>query len=114
MSQLKTTCCIVGGGPAGMVLGYLLARKSVNVIVVEKHADFFRDFRGDTIHQTTLELMYELGILEEFLKVPHQELQQLQLQIGKDLLTVADFSFTSLHCKFLGLMPQWDFLYIYS
>ena len=80
--RLQTTCCIVGGGPAGLVLGYLLARRSIDVIVVEKHADFFRDFRGDTIHPTTLELMYELGILDDFLRIPHQELSQLQLHIG--------------------------------
>jgi 2-polyprenyl-6-methoxyphenol hydroxylase-like FAD-dependent oxidoreductase len=107
---VQTRCCIVGGGPAGMMLGFLLARAGVDVTVLEKHADFLRDFRGDTIHPSTLELMYELGLLEEFLKRPHQEIGELAAQIGKERVKVADFNRLPTHCKFLALMPQWDFL----
>lgn len=105
-----TTCCITGGGPAGVMLGYLLARAGVSVIVLEKHKDFFRDFRGDTIHPSTLELMRELGLLEEFLKIPHQELQSIGGLYGDFAFTVADFSHLPVQCKFIALMPQWDFL----
>jgi len=105
-----TTCCIAGGGPAGVMLGYLLARAGVSVTVLEKHKDFFRDFRGDTIHPSTLELMYELGLLEEFLKLPHQELPRISGQFGDFTFTGADFSHLPVHCKFIALMPQWDFL----
>jgi len=103
-------CCIAGGGPAGMMLGFLLARAGVKVLVLEKHNDFFRDFRGDTIHPSTLELMFELGLLEEFLKVPHQELHGLAGQIGNETIPLADFSHLPTKCKFLAFMPQWDFL----
>ncbi|MCU1301091.1 MAG: 2-polyprenyl-6-methoxyphenol hydroxylase [Candidatus Sulfotelmatobacter sp.] len=109
-TTLQTRCCIVGGGPAGMMLGFLLARAGVDVVVLEKHADFLRDFRGDTIHPSTLEVMYELGILEEFLKRPHQEVRELSAQVGDEMLGIADFSHLPTHCKFLALMPQWDFL----
>ena len=81
MRQIKTSCCVVGGGPAGMMLGFLLARAGIEVLVLEKHADFFRDFRGDTIHPSTLELMRELGLLEEFLRVPHQQMPRLKISI---------------------------------
>src|SRR5271163_4894577 len=107
---LATRCCVVGGGPAGMVCGYLLARAGIDVVVLEKHADFLRDFRGDTIHPSTLELMYELGILEDFLRRPHQELSRISAQVDDLTVTVADFSHLPTHCKFVGLMPQWDFL----
>ena len=107
---LRTQCCIAGGGPAGMMLGFLLARMGVGVVVLEKHADFLRDFRGDTIHPSTLEIIYELGLLQEFLRRPHQEVRHLAGQIGTDTLTLADFTHLPTHCKFLGLMPQWDFL----
>jgi len=107
---LRTRCCIAGGGPAGMMLGFLLARTGVDVVVLEKHADFLRDFRGDTIHPSTLEVMYELGLLDEFLKRPHQEERQLVGQIGGETVAIADFTHLPTHCKFLGLMPQWDFL----
>ena len=93
-----------------MMLGYLLARMGVDVVVLEKHADFLRDFRGDTIHPSTLEIMYELGILEAFLQRPHQEVHQLAGQIGSDTVQLADFTHLPTHSKFLGLMPQWDFL----
>jgi len=107
---LAARCCIVGGGPAGMMLGLLLARAGVEVIVLEKHADFFRDFRGDTIHPSTLEVVHELGLLEEFLKRPHQELRELRGWVGDEMIPVADFSHLPTHCKFIALMPQWDFL----
>ena len=107
---IETTCCVVGGGPAGMMLGYLLARAQVAVTVIEKHRDFFRDFRGDTVHPSTLELMYELGLLEDFLKVPHQQLTSVGGVFGDYPFEVADFRHVPTHCKFAALMPQWDFL----
>src|SRR5277367_4011130 len=107
---ITTRCCIAGGGPAGMVLGFLLARTGVDVMVLEKHADFLRDFRGDTIHSSTLQIMYELGLLEEFLKRPHQEVRELSVQIGNDMIPLADFTHVPTHSKLMGLMPQWDFL----
>jgi 2-polyprenyl-6-methoxyphenol hydroxylase-like FAD-dependent oxidoreductase len=110
VQKLNVRCCIVGGGPAGMVLAYLLARAGVEVLVLEKHADFLRDFRGDTIHPSTLELMYELGLLDEFLKVPHDELRELGAEINGVKLMVGDFTHVPGHCKFIALMPQWDFL----
>ncbi|HVW77908.1 MAG TPA: FAD-dependent oxidoreductase, partial [Alloacidobacterium sp.] len=109
-NRITTTCCIAGGGPAGVMLGYLLARAGVSVIVLEKHKDFFRDFRGDTIHPSTLELMYELGLLDEFLRLPHSELHDIGGQFGDFVFTAADFSHLPTHCKFIALMPQWDFL----
>jgi 2-polyprenyl-6-methoxyphenol hydroxylase-like FAD-dependent oxidoreductase len=110
IENVNTRCCVAGGGPAGMILGFLLARAGVDVVVLEKHADFLRDFRGDTIHPSTLELMYELGILDEFLRRPHQELPALGAQIEDSIVTVADFSHLTTHCKFIALMPQWEFL----
>jgi 2-polyprenyl-6-methoxyphenol hydroxylase-like FAD-dependent oxidoreductase len=109
-ATIDTGCCIVGGGPAGMMLGFLLARAGVDVVVLEKHADFLRDFRGDTIHPSTLELIHELGLLEEFLRHPHQEVRELAGQVGNDVFKIADFTHLPTHCKFLALMPQWDFL----
>ncbi|QRM31477.1 FAD-dependent oxidoreductase [Microvirga sp. VF16] len=107
---LQTGCCIVGGGPAGMMLGFLLARQGVEVLVLEKHADFLRDFRGDTIHPSTLEVMYELGLLDEFLSRPHQQTQTVSLVVGGTTLQLGDFSHLPTHCKFIAFMPQWDFL----
>jgi 2-polyprenyl-6-methoxyphenol hydroxylase-like FAD-dependent oxidoreductase len=109
-STITTQCCIAGGGPAGMMLGFLLARAGVRVVVLEKHADFFRDFRGDTVHPSTLELMLELGLLDEFLKLPHQKVETVTGQIGAERLQMADFRHLPTHCKFIALMPQWDFL----
>jgi 2-polyprenyl-6-methoxyphenol hydroxylase-like FAD-dependent oxidoreductase len=109
-SEVSVRCCIAGGGPAGMMLALLLARAGVPVLVLEKHADFFRDFRGDTIHPSTLQIMYELGILEEFLRRPHQEARTLGAQIGDEFIELADFTHLPTHCRFIALMPQWDFL----
>jgi 2-polyprenyl-6-methoxyphenol hydroxylase-like FAD-dependent oxidoreductase len=110
VEKVEVRCCIAGGGPAGMMLGLLLARAGVSVIVLEKHADFLRDFRGDTMHPSTLELMYELGILEQLLNRPHQELEELGAQIEDFFVPLADFRYLPTHCKFVGLMPQWEFL----
>jgi 2-polyprenyl-6-methoxyphenol hydroxylase-like FAD-dependent oxidoreductase len=107
---LTTRCAIAGGGPAGVMLGYLLARAGVDVVVLEKHADFFRDFRGDTIHSSTLEVLYELGLLDQFLKRPHQEVRELGAQIGDELVQIADFSHLPTRCGFIAFMPQWHFL----
>src|SRR5438270_8889094 len=109
-SETQTRCVIVGGGPAGMMAGYLLARAGVEVMVLEKHADFFRDFRGDTIHPSTLELMHELGLLDEFLKLPHQELREIRGIFNGHTVPMADFSRLPTRCKFIAFMPQWDFL----
>jgi 2-polyprenyl-6-methoxyphenol hydroxylase-like FAD-dependent oxidoreductase len=110
VERLETRCCITGGGPAGMMLGYLLARAGVDVVVLEKHADFLRDFRGDTVHPSTLEVMYELGLLDDFLKRPHQEVEELHGFVGPYEATIVDFRHLPTHCKFVALMPQWDFL----
>src|SRR5690606_28020776 len=98
---IQTRCCIAGGGPAGMMLGMLLARAGIHVVVLEKHADFLRDFRGDTIHPSTLELMHELGWLDEFLMLPHEKAHTLAVQIGDETLTVADFSHLPVRCGFI-------------
>ena len=107
---LETGCCVVGGGPAGMMLGYLLARMGVQVTVLEKHADFFRDFRGDTVHPSTLEVLNEIGLLREFLDLPHQRVESLGVMIGGTTFEVADFRHVPGKSKFVALMPQWDFL----
>ena len=101
---------MVGGGPAGMVLGLLLARAGIEVTVLEKHGDFLRDFRGDTVHPSTLEILYELGLLEEFLKRPHQQLRALSAVIGGVKVNIADFTHVPSHCRFVAMMPQWEFL----
>ncbi|MGD1089535.1 MAG: FAD-dependent oxidoreductase [Verrucomicrobiota bacterium] len=110
IEKLQTCCCVVGGGPAGMMLGFLLARAGVEVVVLEKHADFLRDFRGDTIHPSTLELMHELGILDEFLKRPHNRVREVHVTMGDTEITMADFTHLPTRCKFIVFMPQWDFL----
>jgi 2-polyprenyl-6-methoxyphenol hydroxylase-like FAD-dependent oxidoreductase len=105
----RATCCVAGGGPAGVMLGYLLARAGVDVLVLEKHQDFFRDFRGDTIHPSTLELMYELGLLQELLRQPHDEIRGVEAHFGDRVLHLADFSHLPTHCKFIALMRNGTF-----
>jgi len=103
-------CCVVGGGPAGVVLGFLLARAGVDVVVLEKHGDFLRDFRGDTVHPSTLEVIHELGLLGEFLKRPHQDARRLTGYVGGEAVVVADFSHLPVHAPYIAFMPQWEFL----
>src|SRR5438128_7403659 len=100
LPEIRTRCLVVGAGPAGMMLGFLFARAGIDVVVLEKHADFNRDFRGDTIHPSTLELMYELELLDQFLKLPHQELRELRAVINGNSVPIADFSRLPTHCKF--------------
>ncbi len=102
--------CIVGGGPAGMVLGYLLARAGVQSVVLEKHADFLRDFRGDTVHPSTLRIIDELGLLDAFLERPHQRLQTLTGWFGSEPVRLADFRGLPARYDFIAMMPQWEFL----
>src|SRR5215472_10089914 len=108
--KLRVRCCVAGGGPAGVMLGFLLARAGIDVMVLEKHADFLRDFRGDTVHPSTLETIHELGLLQEFLKRPHQEISQVRARIGGDDILLGEMSHLRTRCRFMALMPQWDFL----
>jgi 2-polyprenyl-6-methoxyphenol hydroxylase-like FAD-dependent oxidoreductase len=110
VETISTTCVIVGGGPAGMMCGYLLARAGVDVTVLEKHADFLRDFRGDTVHPSTLQVMHELGLLTDFLKLPYTPIRTANVEIGDAHFTIGDFARLPTICKFIALMPQWDFL----
>jgi len=110
VESLTTHCVIAGGGPAGLMCGYLLARSGVDVWVLEKHADFLRDFRGDTIHPSTLQVMDELGLLEKFLNRPHDEVREVTAEFGKDKFTVADMTRLPTRAKFMAFMPQWEFL----
>jgi 2-polyprenyl-6-methoxyphenol hydroxylase-like FAD-dependent oxidoreductase len=107
---INTRCCIVGGGPAGMMLGYLLGRAGVETVVLEKHADFFRDFRGDTVHPSTLQVMRELGLIDGFLKLPHQQIQKMDGLFGGTTIRIADLSRLKVNYPFIAFMPQWDFL----
>jgi 2-polyprenyl-6-methoxyphenol hydroxylase-like FAD-dependent oxidoreductase len=109
-AMVTTKCCVAGGGPAGMMLGFLLVRAGVDVVVLEKHGDFLRDFRGDTIHPSTLELIYELGLLDDFLKLPHQKVDHLTAQVGDERVRMVDLTHVPTRCKYVALMPQWDFL----
>ena len=108
--DIQTQCCIAGGGPAGIMLGYLLARAGIDVVVLEKWPDFFRDFRGDTIHPSTLEVLHELGLLEDFLKLPHNKMERMTLNIGAKRITVADLRHLHTRCPYIAFIPQWDFL----
>src|SRR3974377_678643 len=105
-STLTTQCCIAGGGPAGIMAGFLLARAGIDVVVLEKHADFFRDFRGDTVHPSTLQIFFERGLLPELLKVSHTEVHELRGQVGADTVKIADFRTLPTQCKFVAFMPQ--------
>src|SRR3954453_2101720 len=107
---LTTRCCIVGGGPAGMMLGYLLGRAGVDTVVLEKHADFFRDFRGDTVHPSTMQVMDELGLIDGFLQLPHQRIQKMDGQFGGSSIRISDLSRLKTKYPFIAFMPQWDFL----
>jgi 2-polyprenyl-6-methoxyphenol hydroxylase-like FAD-dependent oxidoreductase len=109
-NEMRVSCAIVGGGPSGIMLGFLLARAGVEVVVLEKHKDFLRDFRGDTLHPSTLDVMHELGLLEELLRQPHQKVPKIHAHFGDRDITVADFTHLPSHCQFIALMPQWDFL----
>jgi 2-polyprenyl-6-methoxyphenol hydroxylase-like FAD-dependent oxidoreductase len=110
VETINTTCAIAGGGPAGMMLGFLLARAGVDVVVLEKHADFFRDFRGDTIHPSTLDVLHELGLLDAFLKLPHQKVREIGGIVGDEMVIFADFTHLPTRCGFIAFIPQWDFL----
>ena len=107
---MNVRCCIVGGGPPGIIVGYMLGRAGVDVVVLEKHADFFRDFRGDTVHPSTLQVMDELGLIEGFLKLPHQRLQKMEGMFGGESVRIADLSRLHVKYPFIAFMPQWDFL----
>jgi 2-polyprenyl-6-methoxyphenol hydroxylase-like FAD-dependent oxidoreductase len=109
-AKIKTSCAIVGAGPAGLMLGLMLARGGVDVTVIEKHGDFLRDFRGDTIHPSTLQVMHELGLADELLKLPHTEARTLHAEVGGKTITIADFSWLPTKNRFIAFMPQWEFL----
>src|ERR1700722_1853713 len=110
MESLRTGCCVVGGGPAGVMLGSLLARAGIKVTVLEKHENFFRDFRGDTVHPSTLDVMHQLGLLDGLLQLPHQRVTSVSARIGDFDFDAADFRRVPTRCKFVALMPQGDFL----
>ncbi|HEY4170546.1 MAG TPA: FAD-dependent oxidoreductase [Reyranella sp.] len=106
----RVQCCIVGGGPAGMMLGFLLARAGVTVVVLEKHGDFLRDFRGDTVHPSTLTVMHELGLLDDLLKLPHHKLSRFSGFFGDEKVEIADLTHLPGPAPYIAMMPQWDFL----
>src|SRR5436305_11704782 len=107
--SLACTCVIAGGGPAGVMAGFLLVRAGVDVVVIEKHKDFLRDFRGDTIHPSTMEVLAELGLLEQFLARPHQELKYIEGEFGDERVHVGDLTRLPTRAKFIAMMPQWNF-----
>jgi len=109
-NTIQTRCCIAGGGPAGIMLGYLLARAGIGVVILEKWGDFLRDFRGDTIHPSTMEVLSELGLLEKFLALPHDETKQMKIHIGGKEYTIADFTSLHVKCPYVAFIPQSDFL----
>src|SRR5262247_173467 len=108
--KLRVRCCVAGGGPAGVMLGFLLARAGIDVMVLEKHADFLRDFRGDTVHPSTLQIMHELGFLDRLLELPHSRIEELTVRFGNADVTIASFKNLPIRCRFIAIMPQWDFL----
>src|SRR6185503_16043970 len=110
MRSMTTRCVISGGGPAGIMLGYMLARAGIDVIVLEKWPDFFRDFRGDTIHPSTMQVLYELGLLEDFLQLPHNEMTRMTFRARGHEVTIADLSHLTARCPYIAFIPQWDFL----
>src|SRR5579863_2380891 len=105
MRVVTTQCCIAGGGPAGIILGFLLARAGIDVVVLEKWPDFFRDFRGDTIHPSTLEVLHELGLLEDFLKLKHNETREFDGYVSGKPIVLADFSRIKIRCPFVAFIP---------
>src|ERR1700754_2881242 len=108
--QITTRCCVAGGGPAGMMLGLLLARSGIEVLVLEKHADFLRDFRGDTIHPSTLEVINELNPAEKLMERPHEKIRSFTFHIGDRTVPIADFTGLELRYPYIAVMPQWEFL----
>src|SRR5438093_9773840 len=110
LPHLDRRCVVAGGGPAGMMLGFLLARAGVDVLVLEKHGDFLRDFRGDTIHPSTLELLDELGLAGEFLKLPHSKVSSVRLQTTAGQALSVSLERLPSKFRFIAFMPQWDFL----
>src|ERR1700754_3055778 len=106
----ETDICIIGGGPAGMVAGLLFARAGLRTIVLEKHQDFLRDFRGDTVHPSTLRIFSELGLLDDLLKRPHQKVERLGARVGGQFVRVVDMTHLNVPAPYIALMPQWDFL----
>ena len=107
---ITAQCCIAGGGPAGLMLGYLLARSGVKTVVLEKHADFLRDFRGDTIHPSTMQVMHELGLLDDFLRLPHEKVKSMMGSFGSERIRIADLTHLPVKAPYIAMMPQWDFL----
>src|SRR5438445_11488638 len=109
--NIRVRCCIAGGGPAGMMLGFLLARAGIDVLVLEKHGDFLRDFRGDTIHPSTLDILDELGLADRFLQLPHSEVSEMHVQLPDGERVSVDLRRLGGRFPFIAFVPQWDFLH---